>query len=102
MILQYNQAFKRTEQIFIPLTHKWSSDTEDDPNADVPSGESDVDVNELGPERTIVQKPVPTQMGNVWAITRGNNLQLAKQKNSSIGEMETPRGAKTERIEKVY
>ena len=64
--MQYNNFFKRTEQI--PLLHKWSDDVED-LSADVPSAESDADVVEPNLQAA-VQKPVTSG----WAITRGNNL----------------------------
>ena len=43
--MQYNSFFKRTEQILIPLQHKWSDEGED-LSADIPSAESDADVVE--------------------------------------------------------
>lgn len=90
LILQYNQVFKRTEQI--PLQHKWSSDTED-PSADIPSGESDADVVE--PSLVTVQKPVPSG----WAVIRGNNLQQIKQKlEPSTTKQDSIKLVKTERF----
>ncbi len=70
LLQQYNNVFKRTEQIH--LQHKWSSEVEDE-SADIPSGESDADVVEQSMVQ--VQKPVQSEFKNSWAIVRGNDLQ---------------------------